>query len=93
MPQVDFTLEDVRTLIRSEIGPLRADIGTLQQEFRGFRVEFDEFQRSVADSFQDLAEDMNMQFDEVRGELKAIRRVTRQHSADIAELRAGQGRL
>jgi hypothetical protein len=78
VPTVDFTLEDVRTLVQGELGGLRDEL----------RAEMEDLEFSVNDSFQQLTDQMNAQFAEVKVELKGIRRVTRQHSAAIAELRA-----
>ncbi|HSX02761.1 MAG TPA: hypothetical protein VLI05_05620 [Candidatus Saccharimonadia bacterium] len=113
--QVDFTLDDIRTLVQTEVkaavGPLRADVGELrtdvtglksdvvhlQTDIAGLKVdvaglgqEFEDFQGVMVDSFAELSEEMRQGFAEVRAELRGVRRVARQHSVDITELRAAQ---
>lgn len=63
MPQVDFTLDDVRAAIRKEV---KAETEALRQEQRRFWIEFSDFEIGVGDSFQELAEDIKLEFDELK---------------------------
>jgi hypothetical protein len=84
MPQVEFTLEELRGVIKAEVGaevraevaPMRADIGvmkeaigTLKSDVTFLKTELTDFQIVVVESFRELND-----------------------TADIAELRAAQGR-
>jgi hypothetical protein len=86
MPAVDFTkaelLADMEGLVN------RVVYKVVRQEIDPLRREFESFQAAVAESFDELTSQMNEQFDEVHREFRSIRRVLRQHSADIAELKS-----
>jgi len=104
---VDFTLEDVSGAVKGVVEPLldglrdelrgefQVGIGRLREEMhveiRQVRTDLSRLEIAINDSFQELTDGMNTQFDDIRGELKGARRIVRQHSADIAELRAAQG--
>ena len=82
--------------LRDELrGEFQVGIGRLREEMhveiRQVRTDLSRLEIAINDSFQELTDGMNTQFDDIRGELKGARRIVRQHSADIAELRAAQG--
>jgi archaellum component FlaC len=94
MPMVDFTLEDVRAVVY-EIVDERLDAKLEEKLDAKLSAHFMDF---IENNFTPAMEDIDEQFDDVRGRLdrletdvKGIKRLVRKHSADIAELQAQRG--
>ncbi len=62
--------------------------GNETKELHELRAEFQVFQEAVANGLQELAHDLNIQFDEVRQELRLSRRVVRRSTTELEQLRS-----
>mgnify|MGYP003385924865 CR=1 FL=1 len=99
MAQVDFTLDDIKSLFSSELDRrfvaersvtrqiIREEVqAEVSSQFRAFiEYTFQPFVDHVDGRFESLESHMGR----VEREMQGVKRVVRQHSADIAELRAG----
>jgi archaellum component FlaC len=102
MPTVNFSLDDIRRLLKEVISE---DVPPIVEKIVEERVPqiIDERVPQIFNDFCEsnlspVFEDIDCQFDEIRGsldeiktEVRGTRRLVRKHSSDIAELQAHQG--
>jgi phage-related protein len=89
MPTVDFTkdelVQDVREVVHGAVSELRSEMHEMEHRLRSEMHEMeDRITIATNSSFQEVGDQLN----EIKTELRGIKRVVRQHSADIAELKA-----
>lgn len=95
MATVDFSLEDVRVVVRDEVGVAILASEERLGEFLGTKFgEIEERFEQIDRRFEGVDQRfdrMDLRLTTIEEEVRGTKRTSRKHSADIAELQAIQG--